>query len=33
MIATLEQQLQMPPAPTTFAAPDEPDVESDINEE
>jgi hypothetical protein len=38
MIATLKQQvqalqLQVPPAPTTHAAPDEPDVESDVDEE
>jgi hypothetical protein len=35
MIATLEQQLQlqMPPAPTSPAASDEPDAESDVDEE
>jgi hypothetical protein len=35
MIATLEQQLQlqMQPAPTAPAAPDEPDAESDVDEE
>jgi hypothetical protein len=33
MIATLEQQLQVPPAPTAPAAPTDPDAESDVDEE
>jgi hypothetical protein len=33
MIADLEQQLQVPPAPAMPAAPAEPDVESDVDEE
>jgi hypothetical protein len=32
-IATLEQQLQVPPAPTAPAAPAEPDAVSDVHEE
>jgi hypothetical protein len=33
MIADLEQQLQVPPAPAVPAAPVEPDAESDVDEE
>jgi TolA-binding protein len=33
MIADLEQQLQVPPAPAAPAAPTEPDAELDIDEE
>jgi hypothetical protein len=33
MIADLEQQLQVPPAPAAPAAPAEPDAESDVDEE
>jgi proline-rich tail region repeat protein len=33
MITDLEQQLQVPPAPTAPVAPAEPDVESDVDEE
>jgi hypothetical protein len=33
MVTNLEQQLQVPPAPTTPAASAEPDVESDVDEE
>jgi hypothetical protein len=33
MIADLDQQLQVPPAPAAPAAPAEPDAESDIDEE
>jgi hypothetical protein len=33
MIADLEQQLQLPPAPAVPAAPVEPDAESDVDEE
>jgi hypothetical protein len=33
MIADLEQQLQVPPAPASPAAPVEPDAESDVDEE
>jgi hypothetical protein len=32
MIAALEQQLQVPPAPTTPATPTEPDAVSYVNE-
>jgi hypothetical protein len=32
MIADLEQQLQVPPAPAAPAAPAEPDAESDVDE-
>jgi hypothetical protein len=32
-IADLEQQLQVPPAPTASATPAEPDAESDVDEE
>jgi hypothetical protein len=33
MIADLEQQLQVPPAPAVSAAPAKPDEESDVDEE
>jgi hypothetical protein len=33
MIADLEQQLQVPPAPVVPAAPAEPDAESNVDEE
>jgi hypothetical protein len=33
MIADLEQQLQVPPAPVAPVAPAEPDAESDVDEE
>jgi hypothetical protein len=33
MIADLDQQLQVPPAPAAPAAPAEPDAESDVDEE
>jgi hypothetical protein len=33
MITDLEQQLQVPPAPTAHAAPAEPNAESDVDEE
>jgi hypothetical protein len=33
MIADLEQQLQVPPAPAAPAAPAEPDAELDVDEE